>query len=245
MREETSSTTISAAQTTQETVVLLKDVQRFYETPAGIVKALNTVNLNIQKGDFAAIAGPSGSGKSTLLNLVGMLDTPTAGEVFVCGNKAAGLNRTEQAKLRREYMGFVFQAYNLIPVLNILENVEYVTLLLGWDKEKRYKRAREVLEQVGLTGLEERMPSELSGGQQQRVAVARAIASNPQLVLADEPTANLDTSTGTALIDMMVDLNRKQGITFIFSSHDPKVLDRAGRLITIADGCIVKEERRV
>lgn len=238
------STVSSPTATTTETVVQLHNVCRYYETPAGSVKALDGVDLSIQEGDFAAIAGPSGSGKSTLLNLVGMLDTPTQGQILVQGNDVAGLNRTEQAKLRREYMGFIFQAYNLIPVLNILENVEYVMLLLGWPAEKRHGRAREVLHQVGLSDMEKRRPSELSGGQQQRVAVARAIAAEPQLVLADEPTANLDTNTGTALIEMMQELNEEHGITFIFSSHDPKVLDRAKRLIIIEDGRIAHEEIR-
>lgn len=232
------------AHTLQETVVEINNLIRHYTTPAGVVRALDGVDLNIAKGGFMAVAGPSGSGKSTLLNLVGMLDTPTSGTVKIQGRDTRGLSRTEQARLRREYMGFIFQAYNLIPVLNVLENVEYVTLLLGWSAEKRHARAREVLAQVGLEGMEGRMPRELSGGQQQRVAVARAIAPNPSLVLADEPTANLDTHTGTELIDLMERLNQDIGITFLFSSHDPKVLSRARRVVTIADGRIQGEERR-
>ncbi len=227
------------------TVIQLFGVSRHYKTPAGVVRALEAVDLTLSAGEFTAIAGPSGSGKSTLLNVIGMLDTPTAGRIELLGEDVAGFDRARQAKVRREYMGFVFQAYNLIPVLNVQENVEYVTLLLGWDAAKRKQRALEVLEQVGLGGMERRRPRELSGGQQQRVAVARAIAAFPKLVLADEPTANLDTNTGNALIELMEHLNRDHGITFLFSSHDPKVLDRARRLITIADGQVVPAEAHV
>ncbi len=224
------------------TIVQLFGISRHYRTPAGVVRALEAVDLTLSSGEFTAIAGPSGSGKSTLLNVIGMLDTPTAGRMELLGEDVAGFDRGRQAKVRREYMGFVFQAYNLIPVLNVQENVEYVTLLLGWDAAKRRQRALEVLDQVGLTGMERRRPRELSGGQQQRVAVARAIAAYPKLVLADEPTANLDTVTGTALIELMEHLNRDHGITFLFSSHDPKVLDRARRLIAIADGQLTPAE---
>lgn len=230
---------------TQSSIVAsLKSVNRYYETPAGTVKALDHVDLDIRDGDFLAIAGPSGSGKSTLLNLVGMLDTPTAGKIILHDQDTAKLSRTKQAQMRREAIGFIFQAYNLIPVLTVVENVEYVMMLLGWDKRKRRTRALEVLEQVGLQGLENRRPKELSGGQQQRVAVARAIAHSPRLVLADEPTANLDTHTGTALIDMMEHLNQEHDITFLFSSHDPKIIDRAKRLVRIRDGKIDSDESR-
>lgn len=224
------------------TIVQLFGISRHYRTPAGVVRALENVDMTLTAGEFTAIAGPSGSGKSTLLNVIGMLDSPTAGRMELLGEDVASFDRARQAKVRREYMGFVFQAYNLIPVLNVQENVEYVTLLLGWDAAKRKQRALEVLDQVGLSGMEHRRPRELSGGQQQRVAVARAIAAFPKLVLADEPTANLDTGTGTALIELMEHLNRDHGITFLFSSHDPKVLDRARRLITIADGQLVPAE---
>jgi len=225
-------------------VVEAKDVKRWYETPAGTVRALDGVDLTIEQGAFTAIAGPSGSGKSTLLNLIGMLDRATEGSIRVNGRVTDDLSRTEQALLRREEIGFIFQAYNLIPVLTVLENVEYVMLMLGWDKAKRHERARAVLSEVGLDGLEHRKPRELSGGQQQRVAVARAIASQPAIVLADEPTANLDVKTSLALIDMMEELNKKEGVTFIFSTHDPRVMDRAGRLIHVVDGRIEREERR-
>lgn len=230
--------------TSSPIVASLKSINRHYKTPAGTVKALDHVDMDIYERDFLAIAGPSGSGKSTLLNLVGMLDTPTDGKIILHDKDTASLSRTHQAKLRREAIGFIFQAYNLIPVLTVVENVEYVMMLLGWEKKKRRQRALEVLEQVGLQGLENRRPKELSGGQQQRVAVARAIAHKPKLVLADEPTANLDTQTGTALIDMMEHLNEAHGITFLFSSHDPKIIDRAKRLVQIRDGQISSDETR-
>jgi len=225
-------------------VVRLANVQRYYETPAGTVKALDGVDLEVTAGEFFAIAGPSGSGKSTLLNLIGMLDRATAGTIHINDRLVTDLTRTEQALLRREGIGFIFQSYNLIPVLTVLENVEYVMLLLDWNKKERRDRARAVLAEVGLEGLENRKPRELSGGQQQRVAVARAIASRPSIVLADEPTANLDVATSMALLDMMEELNKIEKVTFVFSSHDPKILKRAGRLIHVVDGRIDREEKR-
>lgn len=225
-------------------VVRLKDVKRWYETPAGVVKALDGVDLEIESGEFLAIAGPSGSGKSTLLNLIGMLDRGTEGLIELNGQQVNTLSRKEQALVRREQIGFIFQAYNLVPVLTVLENVEYVMLLMGVPKDERRQRSLALLEQVGLKGLEHRKPRELSGGQQQRVAVVRAIASRPSIVLADEPTANLDTKTSLGLIDMMEALNRDEGVTFIFSTHDPKVMSRAGRLVMVEDGRIASEERR-
>jgi putative ABC transport system ATP-binding protein len=225
-------------------VVELNDVKRHYETAGETVRALDGVTLDIEAGEFVAIAGPSGSGKSTLLNLVGALDVPDSGTVLIDGNDLSKLSRTARAELRRDKLGFVFQAYNLIPVLTAIENVEYVQMLQGVDKAKRRQRAAEVLSQVGLDGMFDRRPAKLSGGQQQRVAVARAIASNPALVLADEPTANLDSTTSAALLDTMADLNRDLGVTFVFATHDPRVMARASRLIRLVDGEVESDEKR-
>ena len=225
-------------------VVELSNVSRHYETAGEVVRALDGVSLAIDEGEFVAIAGPSGSGKSTLLNLVGALDIPNEGSLRIADKELAELNRKQRAELRRDTLGFVFQAYNLIPVLTVMENVEYVQVLQGIDKNKRRARSAEVLKQVGLEGMFERRPNELSGGQQQRVAVARAIASNPALVLADEPTANLDSTTSEALLDTMAELNREHGVTFVFATHDPRVMSRATRLIRLVDGKIESDEKR-
>jgi putative ABC transport system ATP-binding protein len=195
-------------------------------------------------GEFLAIAGPSGSGKSTLLNLIGALDTPTDGEVIVDGQNLSGMKEGDLAKLRRDRIGFVFQAYNLIPVLSALENVEYVMQLQGEPVAKRREAATKILRDVGLGDMLDRRPVELSGGQQQRVAVARAIAANPAIVLADEPTANLDSTTGVQLLEMMQHLNKEHGTTFVFSTHDPEVMERASRLVRLRDGKIESEEKR-
>ena len=225
-------------------VVECENVSRFYETAGEVVRALDGVDLTIEEGEFVAIAGPSGSGKSTLLNLVGALDVPSEGSLRIADNELAKLSRRERAELRRDTLGFVFQAYNLIPVLTVMENVEYVQVLQGIDKATRRARSAEVLKQVGLDGMFNRRPNELSGGQQQRVAVARAIASGPALVLADEPTANLDSSTSEALLDTMAELNRDHGVTFVFATHDPRVMSRATRLIQLVDGKIESDEKR-
>jgi len=225
-------------------VVACQGVSRHYRTPGGTVKALDEVSMSVAPGEFMAVAGTSGSGKSTLLNLIGMLDRPTEGQILINGREVGGYSRAEQARIRREEIGFIFQAYNLIPVLTVIENVEYVMLLLGWSRRQRRGRAHEVLEEVGLAGMARRRPNELSGGQQQRVAVARAIAARPALVLADEPTANLDSARSIDLLEMMEDLNRKHHITFIFSSHDPNIISRAHRLVYIVDGKIDREEKR-
>jgi putative ABC transport system ATP-binding protein len=225
-------------------VVELQDVKRHYETAGETVHALDGVSLTIDKGEFVAIAGPSGSGKSTLLNLVGALDVPDSGTVVIAGSDLSKLNRKARAELRRDTLGFVFQAYNLIPVLTVMENVEYVQVLQNVDKKTRRERAAEVLREVGLEGMFDRLPAELSGGQQQRVAVARAIASNPALILADEPTANLDSTTSEALLDTMGELNRVHGVTFVFATHDPRVMARASRLISLVDGKIDSDEKR-
>ena len=228
-----------------ESVVVVAKASKVYRQGSIEVSALSAVDLAIERGDFAVLAGPSGSGKTTLLNLIGGLDTPTSGGVAVAGKDLAEMSNRERADMRRMSIGFVFQAYNLIPVLSAYENAEYVMLLQGVPLEKRRARVLELLDEVGLGGLDKRRPAELSGGQQQRVAIARALASNPEIVLADEPTANLDSQTGSDLIDLMHRLNRERGVTFVISSHDAKVIDRAERIIQLVDGKIVSDERRV
>jgi putative ABC transport system ATP-binding protein len=208
------------------------------------VKALKDINLSIDKGAFAAVAGPSGSGKTTLLNLVGGLDLADSGKIFVDGNAFDQMSQSQLAKLRLLNVGFVFQAYNLIPVLSAAENVEFVMLLQGIPAPERRERAKTILDDVGLEGKYDRRPSELSGGQQQRVAVARAIVSNPSIVLADEPTANLDSKTGNGLLEMMKKMNAEKNVTFIFSTHDSMVMDYARRLILLHDGRLEEDRRK-
>jgi len=219
------------------------DVQKTYQQGRIEVQALKDINLSIEKGEFLAVAGPSGSGKTTLLNLVGGLDASDAGSIIVDGNAFDQMSQSQLAKLRLHKIGFVFQAYNLIPVLSAAENVEFVMLLQGISSSERRERAQAILDDVGLEGKYDRRPSELSGGQQQRVAVARAIVSNPSIVLADEPTANLDSKTGNGLLDMMKKMNSEKKVTFIFSTHDKMVMDYARRLILLHDGRL--EEDRV
>ncbi|MGB5748045.1 MAG: ABC transporter ATP-binding protein [Desulfobacterales bacterium] len=218
------------------------DVQKTYQQGQIEVHALKDINLTIAEGEFLAVAGPSGSGKTTLLNLVGGLDGFDAGSIIVDGNAFDQMSQSQLAKLRLHKLGFVFQAYNLIPVLSAAENVEFVMLLQGVAAMERRERAKAILDDVGLEGKYDRRPSELSGGQQQRVAVARAIVSNPSIVLADEPTANLDSKTGTGLMDMMKKMNTEKNVTFIFSTHDNMVMDYARRLILLHDGRL-KEDR--
>ena len=213
-------------------------VTKIYHQDSVAVTALQDVDLEIAEGEFVALVGPSGSGKSTLLNLIGGLDRPTAGRMWVASEDLGLLSRRALAELRLKRIGFVFQEYNLIPVLSALENVEYVMLLQGVPDNERRERAVTILSEVGLAGLEDRRPGELSGGQQQRVAVARAIVTAPALVLADEPTANLDSATGAALMDLMRQLNEGKGVTFVFSTHDPMVMGRAKRLVRLKDGRI-------
>lgn len=208
------------------------------------MQALDNVSLDIEEGGFVSLFGPSGSGKTTLLNLIGALDTPTSGEITISGQRIDLMSSTELSKLRLNHIGFVFQAYNLIPVLSARENVEFVMELQGISKSVRQQRALEILDAVGLTGLAERRPAELSGGQQQRVAVARAIVSNPSLVLADEPTANLDSKTAENLLTLMRQMNEERKVTFIFSTHDKLVMSYAKRLVGLHDGEIVSDERR-
>ena len=227
-----------------EAVVTLEGVTRTYLQDSVAVHALRGVNLEIRKGDFAVLVGPSGSGKTTLLNMMGGLDSPTEGRIWVAGAEIARLSKAELSQVRLRKIGFVFQEFNLIPVLSALENVEFVMLLQGLSESQRRSRASMLLKELGLEGLEHRRPNELSGGQQQRVAVARAIAAEPIIVLPDEPTANLDSKAGGALIDMMRRLNEDKGITFVFSTHDPMVVERARRVIRLRDGQVEADERR-
>jgi len=208
------------------------------------VQALRGIDLKVERGEFTAIAGPSGSGKTTLLNLIGGLDYPTSGSLTVAGKSLNEMSPRDLSDMRLNNIGFIFQAYNLIPVLTALENVEYILLLQGIDKKERRQRSARILKEVGLGKEINRRPKELSGGQQQRVAVARAIVSEPELVLADEPTANLDQKTGSGLLDLMHDLNHKKNITFIFSTHDRMVMEYAERLISLTDGKIVSDKRK-
>ena len=200
--------------------------------------------MDVEAGEFTAICGPSGSGKTTMLNLIGALDAMTSGSIVLEGRELASLNKKELSELRRDRIGFVFQAYNLMPVLTAYENAEMVLWVQGVDGPSRRERVMGLLEQVGLKGMENRRPSELSGGQQQRVAIARAIASNPAVVLADEPTANVDSETAETLLDLMEELNREQGVTFVFSTHDPQVMERARRVVRLIDGRVASDERR-
>ena len=225
-------------------IVQLTDVTKVYRQGAVDVHALRGLTFEVAKGEFTAICGPSGSGKTTALNLIGALDHPTSGTVVLEGNDLSQLNRRELSSLRRDRIGFVFQAYNLIPVLTADENAETVMWVQRVDVEERRRRVMELLAAVGLEGLETRRPSELSGGQQQRVAIARAIAANPAIVLADEPTANVDSETADKLIGIMEQLNREQGVTFLFSTHDPRVMERAHRLVRMVDGNVASDEPR-
>ncbi len=208
------------------------------------VKALKGVDLTIERGDFTAIVGPSGSGKTTLLNILCGLDLPSSGEIRVSGRPLSELSGSELAAFRRDHIGLVFQAYNLIPVLTVLENIEYVMLLQGVGARERKDRVNRFLKKIGLEGKENRFPAELSGGQQQRVAIARAMVSKPDIILADEPTANLDSETGGQLLDMMLRFNEEQQATFVFSTHDPQIMARAKRLVTLTDGRVVADESR-
>lgn len=217
-------------------IVETVDITKTYQPGEVKVQALRGVSLKIQKGEFTALAGPSGSGKTTLLNIIGGLDLPDSGHVVLDGNTLEEMKKSERTTLRLQKIGFVFQAYNLIPVLSAEENVEFVMLLQGVPKAERRKRARAILDDVGLEGKYDRRPAELSGGQQQRIAVARAIVSDPVIVLADEPTANLDSHTGENLLEMMKRMNAEKHVTFIFSTHDQLVMKYADRLIRLRDG---------
>ncbi|MBW2171115.1 MAG: ABC transporter ATP-binding protein [Deltaproteobacteria bacterium] len=222
-------------------IVECVDIKKTYHQGKIEVEALRGVSLSIDTGGFVAIAGPSGSGKTTMLNLIGGLDHPDSGSVVVDEQDFSQMSQSELASLRLHRVGFVFQAYNLIPVLSALENVEFVMLLQGVPHAERRERAKAILNDVGLEGMYDRRPAELSGGQQQRVAVARAIVSSPAIVLADEPTANLDSKTGQGLLDMMKQMNEKKNVTFVFSTHDNMVMEYARRLIKLRDGQIVED----
>ncbi len=225
-------------------VIRTEKVTKVYNPKTIPVHALNGVDLSIQQGEFTAIVGPSGSGKTTLLNVVGGLDRPTEGKVVIDGTDIAQLSENKLIDFRKEKIGFVFQAYNLIPVLTAKENVEFVMLLQKRSKAERDARAKELLEAVGIAEKIDKRPAELSGGQQQRVAVARALASKPAFILADEPTANLDSHSTNTLLDIMARLNEEEQITFLFSTHDQRVIDRAKRVITLVDGKIDTDEYR-
>ena len=208
------------------------------------VEAVRDVSMTIEPGEFVVLAGPSGSGKTTLLNILGGLTRPTDGRVWIEGTDITELSERKLARLRLERLGFVFQAYNLLPVLTALENAEFTLLLRDVPPEERREKVEKLFERIGIAGLEDRRPGKLSGGQQQRVAVARAVVGEPALVLADEPTANLDTATSTALIDLMAELNRDLGTTFVFATHDTRLMDRARRVVRLVDGAIVDDDRR-
>ena len=225
-------------------IITTQNLTKDYGQDGIITRALRGVSLSLTEGEFVAMAGPSGSGKSTLLNIIGGLDRPTSGTALVQGQDLSKMSRTQLSRMRKNSIGFIFQAYNLIPVLTALENAEYILMLQGVSLKERESRVRALLKEVGLEGLEDRFPRELSGGQQQRVAIARAIASEPALVLADEPTANVDSKTAKGLLELMRGLNEENGITFLFSTHDQAVMREARRLIILKDGQIVHEDRR-
>ena len=226
-------------------VIKTAQIHKIYNPNTSIpVHALKGVDLEIEKGEFTAIVGPSGSGKTTLLNIIGGLDRPSKGKIEVGGKDISQLSDNQLIDFRKNNIGFVFQAYNLIPVLTAKENVEFVMLLQKRNKKEREQRVNDLLHAVGLGDKIDKRPSELSGGQQQRVAVARALAPKPTFVLADEPTANLDSASTTQLLDIMADLNQKENITFVFSTHDQRVIDRAKRVVTLEDGIIIADENR-
>lgn len=225
-------------------VLELKKVNKIYNSSEIMVHAVNGVTLDFHEGEFAAIVGPSGSGKTTLLNLIGGLDMPSSGEIIIDGTDLSGLKSSQLIDFRMRNIGFVFQAYNLIPVLTAKENVEFIMNLQKWSKKERDKRTFELLKAVGLYDRRNSRPSKLSGGQQQRIAVARALATKPKFVLADEPTANLDSKSAATLLEIMEKLNHEERITFIFSTHDARVVKMAHRVITLEDGMVVSDDVR-
>ena len=226
-------------------IIETKDLKKYYNEGTDIeVRALDGINLKIQEGEFTAIVGPSGSGKTTLLNIIGGLDKPTYGKVVIDNKDISQLNENQLIDFRLNNIGFVFQAYNLIPVLTAYENAEFIMLLQGHTEKERKQRVTKLLKDVGLEKQINKKPTEMSGGQQQRVAVARALASKPKFILADEPTANLDSKATTQLLDIMKKLNEEEGVTFLFSTHDQRVIDRAKRIINIDDGKIIEDTKR-
>ncbi len=226
-------------------VIKTSNLFKIYQQGEIEIKALNDVSVIFKKGEFTAVVGPSGSGKTTFLNAIGGLDTPSSGNVIINDTNISKLNSNQLIDFRLNNIGFVFQSYNLIPVLSATENVEFIMLMQGSSKAKRKKRSQDLLDAVGLKEKINTRPNQLSGGQQQRVAVARALASKPQFVLADEPTANLDSASTTNLLDIMYKLNQEENITFIFSTHDQRVIDRARRIITLEDGKILSDISKV
>ena len=225
-------------------IIKTKGLTKTYRNNALEVNAVKQVNLSIEEGEFTAIVGPSGSGKTTLFNMIGGLDDITAGNVEIAGTNISNLKENELIDFRLKHIGFVFQAYNLIPVLTAKENVAFIMLLQGLSEKERMQRSEDLLKQVGLGDKFDSRPNQLSGGQQQRVAVARALASKPRFILADEPTANLDSQSTSTLLDLMAEMNKKENITFLFSTHDQRVIDKARRVITIEDGKIISDEKR-
>ncbi len=222
----------------------VKNLSKIYRQDHIEVPAVNNVSISFEKGEFTALVGPSGSGKTTMLNLLGGLDQPSSGEVIVDGVRIDNLKSGKLMNFRLNNIGFVFQSYNLIPVLTAMENTEFIMSLLKWPKEKREQRAANLLKAVGLADKLKSRPSQMSGGQQQRVAVARALASRPKFILADEPTANLDSKSTENLLDIMEQLNREEDITFIFSTHDQRVINKARRVVVLEDGKVVSDERK-
>lgn len=223
-------------------VVETQNLEKLFVDAGTEVRAVDGVSINVEEGEFTAIVGPSGSGKTTLLNMIGGLDNPTNGKVQVAGVELTELSKNELIDFRLKNIGFVFQSYNLIPVLTAYENVEFVMLLQGRDPKERKARVNELLVAVGIADKAKNRPSKLSGGQQQRVAVARALAPKPKFIIADEPTANLDSKSASTLLDIMQQLNEKEGITFLFSTHDQRVIDRARRVVTLTDGKITEDK---
>ena len=222
-------------------MIQVKNLSKIYKQGELEVKAVNNISMKVYDGEFTAVVGPSGSGKTTLLNCIGGLDSCTAGGVTVDGELISSYSSNQIIKFRLNNIGFVFQSYNLIPVLSAKENIEMVMLMLGYKEEERTKRSIELLEKVEMLDMSDRRPNKMSGGQQQRVAVARALASKPKFILADEPTANLDSKSTANLLDIMSRLNREENITFIFSTHDQRVIDRARRVVTLVDGKIISD----
>ena len=225
-------------------VIVTESLVKTYALNGITVEALRGVSLSVAHGEFTAVAGPSGSGKSTFLHLVGCLDAPTSGSVAVGGRDTGSLKKSELAALRRETIGFIFQAYNLIPVLTAVENVSFPLVLLGADAREARDKSRAMLDAVGLSGMDDRRPKEMSGGQQQRVAIARALVKRPSIILADEPTANLDSKTAREILELMAGLNEREGTTFLFSTHDRLVMEFARRLVSLRDGLVESEEIR-
>lgn len=235
---------MAEAESRAQAVVETRNLSRVYRVGRVEVKALHNVSLRVDGAEFAAVVGPSGSGKTTLLNIIGCIDEPSSGEVFLAGRPVAGLSHRERSEVRRDGIGFVFQTFNLVPVLSAFENVELPLILLKQDPAERRRKVTDILNRVGLGEYLDRRPGEMSGGQQQRVAVARALVKDPKLVLADEPTANLDSATGEDILKLMRTLNQDLHTTFIFSTHDKMVMDYARRLVVLHDGEVAEDRRK-